>query len=298
MAVVDGYAQSVLAPQLRRLGLSKRQSEIVVADVTQRLESLVAHWNDERFRRAILVLATEEASFWEPRTASVEIRSLVLLAVRNSLIEDLGAAHPYTKELRSVRERLSDDRMPWITSEAVKYFQAAELYAVPVQPNRNVFGDLPKRFPAAWYVLSLLGNSSSSEIECDLPVPASQAMDSSPSGGKVQQQKVVASGIDPRLDSQLLEILSLIKSRKLDLFFSPSFKWITRNPEKLLSIIDCVLRHGGTVLTANYLLSPSYLARRDPLLRPIHFSSEVKAQLKDVTGLSERHRNSLALLAP
>ena len=67
------------------------------------------------------------SSFWPPKrrfsgnrsTASLEIRSLVLLAVRNSLIEDLGASHPYTKELRRARERLPDDRMPWITSSTV-----------------------------------------------------------------------------------------------------------------------------------------------------------------------------------
>jgi hypothetical protein len=70
-----GYTRSVLGPQLRSLRLSTRQWEIVVDDVTQRLESLLAHWNDEFFRRTILVVATEEASFWEPRTASLEIRS-------------------------------------------------------------------------------------------------------------------------------------------------------------------------------------------------------------------------------
>jgi hypothetical protein len=297
MAVVDGYTQSVLVPQLQRLGLNQRQSAIVVDDVVQRLESLLSHWNDEFFRRTILVLGTEEGSFWEPRNASVEIRSLVLLAVRNSLIEDLGASHPYTKELRSARERLPDDRMPWITSEAIKYFQAADLDAVQPKSNRDVFGELPQRFPAAWHVLSLLGNSPRSEIVCDLPVAESQPMNSSSSGRQTQRHTVVTSGIDPRLDSQLLKMLRLVKERELDLFFSASFKSITRNPKKLLSIIDTVLRYGGTVLTPNYLLSPSYLARRDPLLRPIHNTFELEAQLKDATGLSERHRNSLALLA-
>ena len=90
MKVVDGYTQSVLVPQLRSLGLNKRQLEMVVDDVAQRLESLLAHWNDECFRRTIQVLATEEASFWEPHAASLEVRSLVVLGLRNSLIEDLG----------------------------------------------------------------------------------------------------------------------------------------------------------------------------------------------------------------
>lgn len=124
MNVIQGYTHSLLLPQLRSLGLSKRQREIVVEDVTQRLESLLFHWSDLPFRRTVLVPGTEESSFWEPRTAPIEIRSLLVVGVRNSLVTDLNASHAYTKALRSPRELLPDERMPWITGEAVKYFQA------------------------------------------------------------------------------------------------------------------------------------------------------------------------------
>jgi hypothetical protein len=77
-------------------------------------------------------------------------------------------------------------------------------------------------------------------------------------------------------------------------FFSPSFKGITRNPDKLFSVIDHVLRYGGIVLTPNYLLSPTYLARRDPLLRPAHYISEIKLKAANPEGLSERHMEALA----
>jgi hypothetical protein len=106
----------------------------------------------------------------------------------------------------------------------------------------------------------------------------------------VQNRTVVDSGIDPRWDSQLSSILRNIQQRDLDLFISPSFKGVTRNPKKLLGIIDFVLRHGATMLTPNYLLSPTYLARRNPLLRPAHFTSELDAQVSNPEGLSDRHR--------
>ena len=95
MVVIQGYIDAVLSPQLQSLALSKLQREIVADDVKRRLESLLSHWSDECFRRAILVTAAEEASFWEPRAASLEIRCLVLLGVRNSLIEDLVHPAPY-----------------------------------------------------------------------------------------------------------------------------------------------------------------------------------------------------------
>ena len=296
MSVAQEYTQSVLTPQLRSLGLSKRQWGIVVEDVTQRLESLLAHWSDLPFRRTILVLGIEEASFWKPQTADLGVRSLVVVAVRNSLLTDLNADRAYTKELRSSKQLLPDERMPRITSEAIKFFQGVNLSTVPVQPKWDVFGDLPLRFPNAWHVLSLLGNSSDLEMVCTLPMTDAEPMDLSNSKRTLQNRTVVESGIDPSIDDFLLEILNNIEQRKCELFFSFAFKGITRNPEKLLSIIDHVLRWGGTLLTPNYLLSPMYLARRQPLLRPAHNTSEIEVQVANPHGLSERHRASLASL--
>ncbi len=296
MNLSQRYTQSLLVPQLRSLGLSKRQWEIVAHDVTPRLESVLSHWHDASFRRTILVLGTEEASFWEPRSANLEIRSLVVVAVRNSLIEDLGASRPYREVLQSRNPLLPDDRMPWITSEAVKYFDAADLDGVQIEAKQDVFGDLPRRFPNAWHVLSLLGNSSDNEIACELPDGESEPMDLPAARRDVEHHVVVASGIDPRLDDQLLQAMTLAKAGELDLFFAPSFKGITRNPEKLLIVLNHILRCGRSVLTPNYLLSPTYLARRDPLFRPIHFDSELEAQVNNAEGLSKRHKEALALL--
>ena len=294
MTVVQGYTQSILIPQLRSLGLNKRQWEIVAEDVTQRLESLLSHWSDEAFRRTVLAIGIEEATFWEPANASLDIRSLVVVAVRNSLVTDLNASCAYTQALRSQKELLPDRLMPWITGEAINYFRAANLDAVQAQPKRDMFGSLPRRFPNAWQVLSLLGNSSDREIACKLPMTEAEPMDFSACRGGVMRHVEIESGIDPGLNGFLADILKKVESKELDLFFSSSFKGITRNPEKLLSILDHILHFGGTVLTPNYLLSPVYLARRHPLLRPAHFTSEIAAQIANPDGLSERHRQALA----
>jgi len=160
MRLVQGYTQSVLVPQLGSLGLTKPQRKIVVEDVTQRLESLLSHWGDVPFRRTVLAIGTEEASFWEPGSADIDIRSLVVVAVRNSLVTDLNATHVYTKALRTPREFLPDHQMPWITGEAINYFQAANLDTIQAHAKPDIFGFLPHRFPNAWHVLSVLGNSS------------------------------------------------------------------------------------------------------------------------------------------
>jgi hypothetical protein len=296
MPVIQEYMQAVLLPQLRSLALSKRQRAIVVEDVSRRLESLLSHWSDLVFRRTILILGTEEASFWEPQTASLDIRSLVVVAVRNSLIEDLGASHPYTKALESLKKQLRDDQIPLITSEATKYFEEADLDVVPAPHKMDLFGDLPRRFPNAWHALALLSGSSENEIDCELPIVEAEPMETSASEWEMQHHNVVASGIDPRLDAQLVDILRKIKLSEVPLFFSPSFKFITRNPRKLLFVIDHVLRYGATLMTLNYLLSPTHLARRNPLIRPAHYTSEIEAQVANPHGLGERHKDLLASL--
>jgi hypothetical protein len=142
MTMIHEYTHGLLLPHLQALALSKPQRAIVIDDVSRRLESLLFHWGDLAFRRTILILGTEEASFWEPSSVSLEIRSLVVVAIRNSLIEDLGASHPHTKLLESRKKQLQDEQIPAITSEAIRYFDKASLDAPRVQPKRDLFGDL------------------------------------------------------------------------------------------------------------------------------------------------------------
>jgi hypothetical protein len=257
---------------------------------------VLSHWSDLSFRRTVLVLGTEEASFWEPHRASLEIRSLVVVTVRNSLVTDLNADRAYTPKLRSRKQFLPDERMPWITGEAIMYFQGTNLDAVRIQANQDMFGTLARRFPNAWHVLSLLGNSSENEIVCELPAVEAEPMDVSNLRGCTEGHTVIESGIDPGFDRYLMEALRQIEQRVAGALITPSFKHITRNPEKLLAVIDRILRYGGTVLTPNYLLSPTYLARRSPLLRPIHYNDEMASRLANPEGLSKRHKEALASL--
>src|SRR5438128_1372195 len=89
------------------------------------------------------------------------------IAVRNCYRKPSRA---YTEVLRSRKELLPDELMPWVTSEAVKYFEARNLDTEHAPPKNDVFGGLPRRFPNAWHVLSLLGDSSDTEIACALPM--------------------------------------------------------------------------------------------------------------------------------
>jgi len=89
---IDKYLDTILIPQLEHLGVQSFPGAIegVVTDIRLRLQSVLFRWHDLRTRNTLLLLGREEGAFYEPRSAPLEIRAFVVVAVRNSLLEDLG----------------------------------------------------------------------------------------------------------------------------------------------------------------------------------------------------------------
>ena len=86
--MIEPYVQEILTPWLHARGLPASAIPRVAEDVRQRLLSALGRWDIPSFRRTLLLPAREEAVFYEPRTMPLDIRSLVVLCIRNSLVED------------------------------------------------------------------------------------------------------------------------------------------------------------------------------------------------------------------
>lgn len=291
MNTTQTYIRTLLAPRLKQYGLNKAQREQVCADVAMRLDSLLAHWNDKLFRRTLLILGQEEAIFWEPQEASIEVRSLVVVGVRNSLIEALNAPS------RNARQILPDKDMPLLTKEAIGYFQTVDFAHAAVVPGIDVFGSLPRRFPNAWQCLSALACMEGGEADYSFQKEKAEALAiaSTRTRTAAHATTVVGNGMDPNIDPALANAMAMIQRGELEAFFAPSFSRLTRNPVKLLAILDHILRHGATLVTVNYLLSQAHVARRCPLLRPAHNIDEVEGNLANQEGLRQRHKELLSL---
>lgn len=289
MNTIETYSKKLLAQRLRGYGLNKHQRERICSDVVTRLASLLFHWGDDQFRRTLLTLGIEEATFWEPGDASLDVRSLVVLGVRNSLIENLNAAHG------SQKQALPDADMPRLTSEAINYFRTIDFAHVTVTPSTDPFGALPRRFPNAWQCLAVLAHAAENEVEYTLAKANAEPLEITGTGPRAARGTivVVANGIDSCVDPELAKILAGVQRGELRQFTAPSFSRITRNTAKLLAILDHILRYGATLVTANYVLSATYVARRSPLIRPAHTSREAEVSLANPAGLSDRHRQLL-----
>jgi hypothetical protein len=317
---IDGYLFSVLSPQLQRYDIKQHGIDQIVTDIDNRLHGVLSRWHDEDWRDTILEVGREEGTFFLPKDAPLSIRSLIVVAIRNSLLADWHVEQKHGGKGR----KIDDICMRWITSEAIRYFDACSLPTLPdasASPD-NPFADLEQNFPLAWHIFSQLAEANREDneqqkrskaglaFEVDLPSLASLP-EFPESTTRVQAttvalegthsaKAIVDSGINPYFDDHLLTLLDLVRNNKGTPFYSDSWKALTRNPSKLFFLVNWILAYQGIIITPNYLLSPQIACIRTPLWRAIHFSSEGKeifAVLAHPGGLFPSHRKALASIA-
>ncbi len=313
---INGYLFGVLSPQLQRYEVEQQGIEQIVADIDNRLHGMLSRWHDEDWRDTILEIGREEGSFFLPKNTSPSVRALVVVAIRNSLLEDWHVEREYGGQ----GKKIDDIRMRWLTAEAIRYFDACTLLTLPDAsiPLNNPFAHLEQKFPLAWYIFSLLAEASREEegqrkrskkgltIEVDLPsLPSLPELPEDitrvrakkvKTEGTKKIQAVVDSGINPHFDDRLLTLLAQIRNIKGMPFYSDSWKALTRNPAKLFFIVNWILAYQGMIITPNYLLTSQVACVRTPLWHVTHLASEGKeifAVLSNSGGLFPLHRQVL-----
>src|SRR4051812_304291 len=115
--VVSVYLETVLEPQLRAFGADERVRRICKADVERRLRSVVTRWHEEDFRRTLLFLGAEEAAFYKPATKDPEVRALVVVCIRNSMLEDIASTREAAETVGAAGRLIDDDDMPFLTGD-------------------------------------------------------------------------------------------------------------------------------------------------------------------------------------
>ena len=301
--VVERYLTSTLLPQLRELGLTNAQRMLIGDDIRQRLLSLLGRWGDPIFRATALLLGTEDATFYQPVEVPLEIRALVAVGMRNSMLEDITASRPSVPALRDLRGRLRDAQVPAFTGRAIMFFAQYEKQhggwgVPPVTGDDDLFGALARDYPLAWERLRLRATAPAQEHDLVVPDERLFSMPPAPATrGRNTITPIVLSGYDPAIDAPLRARLDAIQSGMLEIVFAPTFKWLTRNPAKLLYAIEAIIAAGGTFCTLNYLIRRDYCARRDLLVRPPHKEGEILPALRVYDGLVARHRTVIQHVA-
>jgi hypothetical protein len=270
----------------------------VCDDVRLRLASVLSRWADGPTRTHLLLVGQEEGQHYAPGSVPDDVRALVVVAVRNSLLEELCTSA--SRLVPAGESIIGDEQLAAITGEAVHFWRHLPLAPTSASvgtPAGDPFGHLARAYPHAYHVLDALASSPAPIVRfaaCTAPPPP---LLDSPSGGSVPARGVpplrVGSGWDPALDDDLLAALHGVHAGTLGGLVLPTWKHCTRNTDKLYRVLDYVLGHGGRVVTVNYLLTPTYACRRVPLLKPAHDSRAVGLQVRDRTRLQPEHAQAL-----
>jgi hypothetical protein len=311
MPIVADYLNTVLLPDLTKRGLPGALLSLVAKDVGGRLESALAHWRETPYRDALFALGIDEPRHYRP-AAPEDVRALVVVGVRNSVIEDLHIVRPYTRVFAG-HAVLNDASMPTVTGTAVRFFAAArldEFEAEPVAPEADLWGRRARRFPVAWEVLGHLGALSRTirssrrwQPQACAPYP----LDALSSGSGTEAAAIVhvsISGMDPGWDPQLADLLQQVARELHPVSFFPAFKSLSRNPEKLLHAFKIIMSRGMPVVTLNAYLRRGFVVQRRHAVRVPHTTPEIVAAVRAAAehsardgGFVEPHHRALQLVA-
>ncbi|WP_410540131.1 hypothetical protein [Streptomyces sp. KL2] len=288
-AFVRDFCRTTLPELLVGAGVSASDAQAVAVDVIRRARMLAAL--PVAYFDVLITPFIEEVSQHRPLSAPAWLRASVVVAVRNSRLEDF---HALGGPLRAA------------DIAAITEAAAAPLAALLEQPGPpvkdNALAGFDVAYPRAWACLTALSDLMESDTggeraytlpQAQLPqlpgpeetVHAKEATSLKTVGGG---QVVIVSGIDPRFDQALLAMMRQVKEGAAELVPLSALSRLSRNSAKQLRVLEFLLAHGATVLTTNFLLAPDTVGvRTRPLVKPDSY--ELRRNLKQLRGLGPTH---------
>ena len=301
---IEKYLNTILRTQLDTLGVSLDFAERIISTVREQMLSCVYHWNDERFRKALLLIGSEEGIQYLPAVGN-DIQNFVVMTIRNSEIESLQSKNFVVTGLTQI---LSDADLKKITSAAIRYFSKIDLAALQKQiepPITDKYYDLSLHYPVSWSALTKLANTKTQIVNYEkietrftntlneLPVDKEIAAIKNSAISSAARVKVAIDGFSLSVDQQLILLLQYCVAKKCP-FVVDSFKFLTRNIKKLLAIMEYLLCNDAKFVTSNYFLSNGHVERRLKLLKAVHSNdSEFDKNMKKTSGLGAMHKTAL-----
>lgn len=76
---VDFYVSNILKKQLQKYKISNPALDSIVDSVKEQLYSILSNWSDVSFRNALLIIGSEEGTFYKPKNELVA--NMVVVAI-------------------------------------------------------------------------------------------------------------------------------------------------------------------------------------------------------------------------
>lgn len=304
---IDRYLTETLKPQLAVLDVQDALVQHTLGTVRTQMVSCIKHWNDERFRYALLTVGDEEAGFYKPK-ADYDIRSFVVVTVRNSALETI---HTMTTANGWKGKVLSAEKIQEITSKAIESFKDADFAALSDdigEIENDIYGELAARYPIAWEALVQIGESKNQIINYE-----AVKREDKPNLRNLRPQK--ANFINAKIEGDLArateetsdgyalaispELREGIQQRIHDRvpFIVDSFKGVSRNIEKLLTVMEYLMWNDNGLVTSNYLIWNGHIECRLELTKPGHSMADMIKNWNNQKGLAKNHQRWLQAAA-
>lgn len=301
--IIEEYVERILGNRLREFKIKEKFIIEIKQNVREQIYSLIFHWNDIDFRKAILITGIEEAKFYEP-DADLDIKSFVVVAIRNSYIEKIFSIDCKSIELD---EPIDEKEIKIVTKEAIQYFRNINFEELSNDIEKldikDKYGEIVGKYPMAWRALIELEKCIGKKRIYDeisvkerLTLKQFEIEEGIDSENKENKYIETQSGISKKFSKDLLEILEKIIESDRGVIVVDSFKMLTRNFEKLMMIIEILLENNSVFATSNYLITNSYIGKRANIYRAAHTDVEFFEKLKSeefLVGLSKFHRTIL-----
>ena len=302
--IIEKYVEEILKDRLKSIIDNENYIKMIQEDVKNNMYSLIWHWNNLNFRKAILIIGMEEAKFYTPE-ADDDIKCFVVVTIRNTYLEYMFSDFSYRVGMdKPVDEKL----VKVITGEAIDYFKNVNFEKISSNINNieyDKYGEIVRKYPMAWNALIQLGKATGKRIIYDKrEIKNRMILDEKDIISEAKELKSSNSniikmnecGIDSGYSKQIFDILSeLIKEGK-GLLYVDCFKMLTRNFEKLLKVIEILLENECFFLTSNYLITNTYIGKRDNIYRAAHTTKQIQEKFEDEAffmNLSKFHREVL-----
>ena len=298
---IERYLNETLKPQLTAGGVSDAFVGRILGTVRAQMESLLYHWFDEEFRKAILILGMDEGLFYKPHSHN-DIRNFVVVTIRNSDIESL---HSDDFRRYGLADRLSEETIKQITSAAIEYFNKIDFNKISDEvdkPENDIYNEMAEKYPVATQVLMELAGTKKLLYEFEkIPVYHQPTLDELLVVDEKQNAANVTLGaiIEAFSDGYAFSIGTDVKAHLSTCvedclpFVIDSFKSLTRNVKKLMLILEFLFSRWTPLVTTNCLVSNGYIERRQKPLKAGHSHDEMMRNWRQTEGLGKYHKKCL-----
>ena len=300
MERVNAYLYEVLKPQLQDYKVSAEFANEILANIEIQIVSALRHWNDHPFRKALLIIGLDQGAFYRP-DADIEVKCFVATAIRNSMLETIQSE---ACQRAGLDEALESEHVKIITGAAISYFKEVDFMELAKQAEvsdaEDYYGTVSGSYPVAWTALKQLGlckgkSATYKKVACLFPLTLPEI--NSKEISAEHMKTVIMDGYSGKFDDSLRGYLNKIDANIIKIFAVDNFKFVSRNFEKLLKVMEFILSRGAVFSTSNFYLENGYVEKRKTILRAAHSLEEWKFNANNFSGIGPRHATVLKAVA-